>query len=530
MSFGNPLLFKDVTPEDIDDVQNYIKNDLPKILDAALMQCGEQYNNKQKSCFFGAFSSIPECFYITGGDKKLIAQAVLSVKKSVENEIEGIEHFSKERFNANKDRIPFEYAMFNSVFGFVFGDTREIQKVQQECVLKEHQMRLFVRAKTVFDKFLTDETLPVTEFTLESVVIISKNADQLHGTILCRFCEETDLKRHIKVFYRVTGKGSWILSNLETHMNRFHTNGGLPRKRYTKRKTISVNNQIKIEHAENNSNELNEIIKKDDLEMQPTNKQMSIALDIQLANEDDSDFDDSDGFNSICLGEVTLYAQMKQQTIKMCNSTTKNCDKVTQTQLESSGKGIKDVRIIQVCEIKGDGNCLFSSLVHQLFGFKVSSSHHKKLVLEMRKDVTEYINQNLSEFYHEIKGRLYESKNKNVADVDAECRKFLDKQLSKDKFWGGTETIKAISRMHNVNIVIFLVDGSCYLSYPYDPQCSRTLLLFYNGSDNRSENNHYDSVVGVNDEKLKIAAKTIVDSDKQRKNMNVTNSSHISVS
>lgn len=85
---------------------------------------------------------------------------------------------------------------------------------------------------------------------------------------------------------------------------------------------------------------------------------------------------------------------------------------------------------------------------------------------------------------------------KNVTEND--CKKFL-KQLTKKSTFGGAESFKAISRMHSVNILVFVESDVHYFPIGFNSNYDKTVFIAYRlipGSQN--VRNHYDSVAEVN--------------------------------
>lgn len=161
-----------------------------------------------------------------------------------------------------------------------------------------------------------------------------------------------------------------------------------------------------------------------------------------------------------------LNFQMKQQIIKMANVAIKNTDELNETLLWKENKGTKQPKMIKYCAVEGNGDCLFLSISHQLNGYKINSDQHKEHALKLRQDITWHIKENFGDFLHELKGRVYEQNLNDInvedeSEIEISCHQFIDTKLVNSGVWGGIETFKAISKMHNVNIIVLNGDGSC---------------------------------------------------------------------
>lgn len=118
----------------------------------------------------------------------------------------------------------------------------------------------------------------------------------------------------------------------------------------------------------------------------------------------------------------------------------------------------------------------------------------------MRADVVAHINNNYEQFEHELKGCVLDRKKmSDIQDIDAESKLYLNHCLPKPGCWGGVETIKAVSRMYEVNVIIVNEDGAAYLVNGFSLEYQRTLILAYRLGDDDSKicRNHYDSVTNM---------------------------------
>lgn len=479
----------------------------------------------------------------------MIQKGVTKVNELINEAADGIEFFGKKQFNKIKDRISYERNMCDSVFGLVFGDVRETKKNEIQRNIVEHQTKLFNRVKAVLEKYETEEILPFREFTMDSVDVILNSGDIPQAKVSCSYCEETSVTRHVKIFYRPLSvkSGCWVLSNFERHLMKYHCEEStIPMKINRKRKQKSVESH----QAEQISVAGDSLVFDDEIQINSkvttnekprkmirltkklcTNKNVLQTVKLEITPTTNLRCDTSTNVDRQ-EQEDTLYTQMKQQIIKMSNAVAKNDDKTDETVLGSTSSKLKASNTIKYCPVAGDGNCLVSSLTHQLFGLKFESEAHKQRTLQLRKEVVEYIMASLPQFCIELKGRIYEyTGEKKVRDIEAKCQDFVEQKLSKSGFWCGAETTKAISLMHNVNIVIVNDGGSCQLAYPFNPKNTRVLLLYFhelNGqANNNTERNHFNSLVAVNDKNLDKIAKELVHNEIQRQNLKeIANTSH----
>lgn len=371
--YGSALAFKEMSEKDISDVELYVREYLPSILTEALAENKITYSNKERSWFFGPFASKPASFYIPGGEKKVILRAVNDVRQIIGEPECGaeLEQFNKLHFNS-KEVISYEFGLINSVFGFVFGDTREIRKAEIDRKVDEMLKKLFERVKVIFEQYETDEIMPLRGFMIDEVHVSYNRENIPQCSINCIFCEENSLTGQIKAFYRSVGHGSWIVSNLVTHMERYHTPEGFQKtlaKRAAKRKPKNKKGIVPTRDTTNDVN--NEIPRKHGRNAENTEDHQSqlIHLLVEPATEEMPDLYEF---------EQKLCFQIKQQVIKMCNSASKNNDKCDEICLYADAKGNKLSKMLKYCTVDANGDCLFLSLSHQIFDTKlVQNNMHK---------------------------------------------------------------------------------------------------------------------------------------------------------
>lgn len=95
-----------------------------------------------------------------------------------------------------------------------------------------------------------------------------------------------------------------------------------------------------------------------------------------------------------------------------------------------------------------------------------------------------------------------------LEQVDEIGEKFVTEELSKDGFWGDTESLLAVSKMYKVNILIFKEKGPYYFGTGYNPDYNRTIFMAYRrfrakaNEMTERECDHYDSVCGIDENLL----------------------------
>lgn len=159
---------------------------------------------------------------------------------------------------------------------------------------------------------------------------------------------------------------------------------------------------------------------------------------------------------------------------------------------------------LDILKVSADGSCLFRTAAHQLFGERLNGAKQSKKTHELRNDVIAFIKKNYDKFEFELTGRMYEEFGKDVKNITEKYKHFVTETLAKKSTWGGSESIKAISLMHSVNIMIINECGECYYVNGFDDKLPATIFLAYRmvaNSSEKSKRAHYDSVVDI-DEKV----------------------------
>lgn len=192
-----------------------------------------------------------------------------------------------------------------------------------------------------------------------------------------------------------------------------------------------------------------------------------------------------------------LYSQFASKNLKRMENAIKY-NELKKIMIVKVDERFMNTTVLKIAE---DGNCLFASLTHQLYCMKNGSPEHKKSTIDLRHQVVSYIRDNIKTFILAISHRD-DFKNENTEEG---CIDFVSNLLSKNGFWGGYETMLAVSNIYHVNILVFNEKGPFYLASGYSNEYDRTLLLAYRickGGNHTNKYDHYDSVCGANEELL----------------------------
>lgn len=220
--------------------------------------------------------------------------------------------------------------------------------------------------------------------------------------------------------------------------------------------------------------------------------------------------DDTNGTSSIGYNDAVLPApndplptsdlllnQITEHLRKMWNATQVNYDRTEDVQFELVEN---QPHWVTVARIPGDGNCLFGTFVHQLFGIEVNSFDFVEATEKLREDVVRYISNNFHDFEAEILARVFDEEQLNgMENIGEACQFFLNEYLSRDGYWGADETIKAIQLMYRVNILVFKEPNLYNYFQRFDEPNTRMLILMHRLGNrlHRSPHNHYDSVCRI---------------------------------
>lgn len=519
----------------------------------------EKFDEADGVYFYGHFSVDVPSFEITKGERRLIESLVSSMKEETERDES---HFKFKEMVGRKAKNVWMKGLFQTSAGYFFGFERKSQPHQSNLDIPSLKETLFDKANKIFkqskQKYKHQET---QKFGADLVNVKIVNG-KVKGSLRCIFCEPENEKGEVGVYCKQElNSAFWVASNLTKHIERYHRDLNqhefsddddiehlIPntQNRSTTTKKQQSNkikgnastesllrkipkSQILIQpqkqllmlpHKSNLQEQLKpeNLLSNDYVQSRPNHSESLIALEIEpqfdlqthemshftVNEEDDCMFDQSMSADELETSQSTslneqLQHQITLQTIKMSNAAAMNEEKIVK---------VANIKFhVDIGSISPNGNCLFSSIAHQLYQVVLKSAEHERLTSKLREDVVDHIKANISDYVSCLKPRLPKPKKNASTDFNMQCVNFLNKGLSMDGFWGGTETVKAISELFKVNIATVTMDGMCSMVFPFTPESSRTLLILYR---NRS---HYDSIISLSDVNIKKLAKCVIDAN-----------------
>lgn len=139
--------------------------------------------------------------------------------------------------------------------------------------------------------------------------------------------------------------------------------------------------------------------------------------------------------------------------------------------------------------IKGDGNCLFNALLHQMSLYL--PNHFWKNHFDIRNASVNFIRTHYDRFSHQLHYSIEEEFNTVITpDNKTELFEKYLQRLLEDGFWGGVEIIVCVCELLDVTINVYSVGHDRPVSYSSSSDNNTIFSLSYNGS-------HYDSLIPI---------------------------------
>lgn len=416
-----------------------------------------------------------------------------------------------------------------------------------------------------------DFNIITLDYAFENKVDIINNGNRIVASVECIFCgSESQTQKKICIQFNTTENTTsayWNFSNLRKHLKKHGT--------IKKRSLNNVNTKylnVNISNSQKKADEKSFV----EIGDQSCDKEDESIILLDLQKSISNDFQNKSNVEEkkICTIRIkseaiessdneklvdSIYEQVSQQNLKLTQAILTNQERKYNMGFRLNDKDEK----IKVIKISKDESCLFASLAHQLFHHKANSTEHREATNDLRKATVEYILHNIERFFFEIRGRVFEDRedeekqikskkpeeknevqmksnkddenkenqNKKNIVTDEECKAFVTEKLIKFDCWGGTESLKAISKMHHVNILIFCELGDFYFPFEFDPSLSTVFLAYRLASkqvtskqtlksgekNSKLIRNHYDSVSEVEKEIMYECIKTLAEWEAKRR-------------
>lgn len=167
---------------------------------------------------------------------------------------------------------------------------------------------------------------------------------------------------------------------------------------------------------------------------------------------------------------------------------------------------MNDLEVVQVGQgrciiqrIAGDGNCLFSSVAHQIFQYDVRSNMHASLTQTLREMAVEFLDQHYSNEDIRTLVRLRVDDEFPCAKGNNEYvifKNFLH-TLATDGIFGASESLLALATIFKCEIMILREQGYDTTVTSDETDTNLRIQIVYRGTVNNW--NHYDSFVAYAD-------------------------------
>lgn len=515
-NYTQAILFEHITEDEITEVEAFVRNEMLNVIldnEESIDENGDTKVNKQKMIeYFGELYALkPEQFRFQPGDRKFIKLIQQTITTTIEKKgrKRAMQHFGY------KCKPPAKKMLKDNQSGHSNTDDTKCATADDECTTVDIDLKKKMKAK-LFDSILDKlKTFKIPQNLIEmfndSFISVYVGEDgMVKGDVVCVVCHAKKVQpkknKPNHVYCREkSGNLSWVISNFVKHFQRVHSD------------------IKKCEKKDQLSNELPSAINAND------NSCSSENASIGNMSRDIMDMAFESTIIEMDSVEKQLNEEISKQIVKMWSIHTIHGDDLeSEVQCADINNSRISFDVVQIC---GNGDCLFSSAAHQLFGKDIKSSEHTILTQNLRKNVVKYIQEHYEDFIFYVRGHVQELKEiatknpscdtygfNSIDNIDDACKYFVDECLIKPGFWAGAESLKAIHFVHKVDIIVFIEDGPITFYNNNNEQVNRIITLAYRLSADRISYNHYDSVCNMAHEVIYDTANVISNRLKQNNN------------
>lgn len=530
--YANALAFQAITDDEIASIETFVREEMYNYL---IRNTAEAINEHDESILtddddvlitkeqlidhFGKiYATDPMSFRFQSGEIVLIREMVNHVKAKLGTQQKN----GLKLFKTNRPKKEKKFSAKSSM------SEMNAEKLKFELTQRVIESMKIYGAETFFED---DMDCGVGDNTVE--VRVQKGVG-VYGNVRCEICETQNNKKKKpkRVYYDDNSQWPcWVMSNFTRHLKNVHKleaqkSKSASVKKANKKMKVRKSNTRKSKSAlatspdkqfqtgsQEKLNESDVVFVGVEKEETP-HAQMEESVQFIVNDSADIEITHSILHNQTndTNGQTLIFTQLTSQINAMMTTVLENAE-----TCEEMGFLINEtMQKLNVATTKPDGNCLFSSIAHQLYRLKINSKPHESKIRQLRQRVVEYIldPNNFPKFFHDLKDRVYERKKKDdIADMETECKLYVENCLAKNSVWGGTETIYAACELEKVNVLIFNENGHFY-TLSNTKQYDRTICIAYRllrdeyGDIIEGTRFHYDSVCDIDSSTLYNAAKS----------------------
>lgn len=483
-NFSNPLTFKHINDEDIANVERLVQTKTLQMLEKNTNESILGMHTEReadvlieddvlKEYFGDVYYNDPHNFEFLPGDKKLIKLLVGHVQKNVDKtgENKGLRNYKPK---PSKKKIIKKHMQINKEnMGFAENIDDYDADIDSKQ-LPQLKTALFNKVMDYMRMYNVNEIVDL-ENVSENIVSVSSQNKNVNGHVYCIVCQNDPENINSKPKRVSYNNGCWIPSNFASHLKSVH-------------KLTPKNEQIQHKLTPSRSNKKKTEKKKDEIQVEDIKR-------AKIEYTDDA-------------AEQIWFDQISKQITAMTRAVHENGETQGEMQFLVDDHDQNSLSSLKTVNSLGDGNCMLASSAHQVLHCKMNSPKLKTAYKKLRADVVQYIKQNFDSFKNELKGHVYDIKDKNQQfgaahdsknfDVEKECFFFLNNLLPKNRCWTGSETLKALSIICKVNIIVIYEEGPVNVVSNFQQLYDKTIILAYRlaqmGTQSR---NHYDSVTDI---------------------------------